>query len=109
MRKLGVVAVLGIAVVATGSSYARCKASLRVVREGPLAIRGDHFRAREHVRVTTGAWTRRAVASRNGVFVVTVRGATRCDVVRVLARGSGGSYAVLKLLPSPECLPASSR
>jgi hypothetical protein len=33
----------------------------------------------------------------------------RCNSVRVLAVGSGGSRAVLKVLPSPECAPMKSR
>jgi hypothetical protein len=82
--------------------------ALRVVRTSPLKIRGEHFRGRERVRLTAGAAVVRATAGGGGVFVVTIHGATRCDSVRILARGSAGSYAVIKVLPSPACLPARS-
>ena len=71
-------------------------------------MRGVHFRSHEHVRVTAGARSTSATAGGNGVFVVTIPGATRCDTTRLLARGSAGSYTVLKMLPSPMCLPARS-
>jgi hypothetical protein len=50
----------------------------------------------------------RAKANGDGTFVVTIPGATRCNTLRVLARGSAGSYAIVKLLPQPACLPARS-
>lgn len=112
MRKAAVAgsAVVLVAVVlgfsALAKKDARATPSLRVIHASPLAVRGAHFQGRERVRLTTGAKTVRAKASGDGTFVVTIRGATRCDSVRVLARGSAGSYAVLKVLPSPECLPA---
>ena len=44
---------------------------------------------------------------RNATFRVVIQSATlsRCDMLRVFAVGSGGSRAVLKLLPSPACNP----
>ena len=48
----------------------------------------------------------RTKANGNGYFVITIPGSSRCDSSRVLARGSAGSFVVVKLLPSPECLPA---
>ncbi len=48
----------------------------------------------------------RTKANGDGFFVVTIRGTDRCNSVRVLARGSAGSYAVVKMLPSPACMPA---
>src|SRR5437870_13495042 len=106
---VGVVAVaaasaLGCA-ASTGSGG---HATLRLVSSSPLTVRGVHFRSHERVRVTAGARTVRATAGSNGGFVVTIRGADRCNVTRLLARGSAGSYVVLKMLPSPECLPARS-
>ena len=100
-----VAVVLGFTALAKQEAKA-ARPSLRVVRASPLAVRGEHFRAREEVRLTAGAKKLRAKASSDGVFVVTIRGATHCDSVRVLARGSAGSYAVVKLLASPQCLPA---
>lgn len=91
-----------------GSTARATRPSLQVVRSTPLKIRGEHFRARERVRLTAAAKTIRAKANGDGLFVVTIRGATRCDTMRVLARGSAGSYAVVKVLPSPACLPARS-
>ena len=50
----------------------------------------------------------RVTADVNGSFVITIRGTTRCDNVRLLARGSAGSYVVLKVLPLPACAAARS-
>lgn len=69
-----------------------------------MTVRGDHFRPRERVRLEARADKIRATADRHGVFIATIPGATRCDVTRILATGSGGSRAVLKLLPPRACL-----
>jgi len=101
------VVVLGFTVL--GGSPARTgRPALHVVRNAPLTVRGEHFRSREQVRVTTAKKVTRTKADGRGTFVVTIRGVSRCDMVRVLARGSAGSYAIVKLLPSPMCLPARS-
>jgi hypothetical protein len=91
------------------SGPAAAHPTLRVTRSSPMTIRGAHFRSSERVDLTAGQRTVRTRASSAGTFVVTIRGVTRCDVTRVLARGSTGSYVVVKMLPSPECLPARSR
>jgi hypothetical protein len=101
------VVILGFTVL--GGSPARASGPvLHVVRYAPLTVRGEHFRPREQVRVRAAARAVRTKASADGLFVVTIRGATRCDSVRVLARGSAGSYAVVKVLPSPACQAARS-
>jgi hypothetical protein len=82
------------------------KPSLRITASAPLGIRGRHFHARERVRISAGTRIARATASGGGSFVVTIAAATRCNTVRVLARGSAGSYVVIKLLPAPACMPA---
>lgn len=115
MGKLAL-AVTGVVVIAIvvgftvlgRSGTAAAHPTLRVTRSSPMTIRGDHFRSSERVDLTAGRRTVRARASGAGTFVVTIRGVTRCDVARVLARGSAGSYVVVKMLPSPECLPARS-
>ena len=60
------------------------------------------------MRVTAGKRIVRTRANGDGYFVITIPGSRRCESSRVLARGSAGSYVVVKLLPSPECLPARS-
>jgi hypothetical protein len=102
---VGVALVLGITAF-NGNDAKAAKPTLRIVKSAPTKIRGEHFRAREAVRVTAGKRALRTKASGDGTFVVTIPGASRCDSTRVLARGSAGSYAVVKQLPSPECLPA---
>lgn len=116
MRKgaVAVVAVALIAIVLGFTMFARPEAktgrpTLRVTGTSPLKVRGDHFRSGERVRLTAAAATVRTKANGDGFFVVTIRGATRCDLVRVLARGSAGSYVVVKILPPPACMPARSR
>ena len=83
--------------------------ALRVVSSKPLTVRGTHFGSHERVRLTAGARAATVTAGGNGIFVVTIRGADRCNVARLLARGSAGSYVVLKMLPAPMCIPARSR
>lgn len=90
-------------------SAATSKASLQIVRKAPLTIRGQGFRARESVRVSAAGRNWRLRASRDGTFVLTISSGDRCNSVRVLAVGTGGSYTVLKVLPSPECAPLRSR
>lgn len=101
----GVAVVLGLTVFG-GTDAKAAKPSLRIVHSKPIKVRGDHFRANEDIRVTAGKRTVRAMANGDGYFVITLPGSGRCGISRVLARGSGGSYVVVKLLPSPECLPA---
>jgi hypothetical protein len=101
----GIALVLGFTTFREGSAKA-AKPSLRIVQSKPAKVRGEHFRAGEAVRVTAGKRTLGAKANGEGTFVVTIPGASRCENTRVLARGSAGSYAIVKLLPSPECLPA---
>jgi hypothetical protein len=84
------------------------KPSLRVISSAPLKVRGAQFRPRESVRLTAGKRSLRANANGDGYFVVTIPGGSRCDTLRVLALGSAGSYAVVKLLPQPACMPARS-
>ncbi len=104
------VVVLGFTILSGSGSKAQAgQPALRVVGSAPLTIRGQHFRSGEQVRVTTAMKSARAKANGDGTFVVTIRGATRCDTLRVLARGSAGSYAIVKLLPQPACLPMRSR
>jgi hypothetical protein len=102
---VGIALVLGFSTLAAKDTKA-AKPSLRIVHSKPAKVRGEHFRAGEAVRVTAGKRALGTKANGDGTFVVTIPGASRCDSTRVLARGSAGSYAIVKLLPSPECLPA---
>jgi hypothetical protein len=104
----GIALVLGFTTF-TGGTAKAAKPTLRIVHSKPVKIRGEHFRPSEAVRVTAGKRTLSTKANGAGTFVVTIPGAGRCDSTRVLARGSAGSYVIVKLLPSPECLPARSR
>lgn len=97
--------ILGFTVF-SGTSAKAAKPSLRIVQASPTKVRGEHFRAGESVRVTTGKRALRTKANGDGYFVITIPGTSRCDSSRVLARGSAGSYAIVKQLPAPQCLPA---
>ena len=101
----GVALVLGFTAF-NGNETKAAKPTLRIVKSAPTKVRGEHFRPREPVRITAGKRALRTTASGNGYFMVTIPGSSRCDSSRVLARGSAGSHAVVKQLPSPECLPA---
>lgn len=89
-----------------GTEARAAKPSLRIVQSAPIRVRGEHFRANENVRVSTGKRTVRTKANGDGYFVITIQGADRCNSTRILARGSAGSYVIMKLLPAPMCLPA---
>ena len=105
---LAVVALV-VAFAAFGRSSAHgSKPSLRISRATPLTVQGRHFRASELVRLTSGSRTARAKANDSGYFVITIRGADRCNTLRIVARGTRGSYALVKLLPAPMCAPARS-
>lgn len=99
--------VVGFTIFGRSSAHAS-KPSLRFTRATPLTVEGRHFRPSERVRLTTGARIARGNANGDGTFVITIPGADRCNTVRVVARGSAGSYAVVKVLPAPACLPARS-
>jgi len=103
----GVALVLGFTQFG-GTQGKAVKPTLRVTGSAPLEVRGNHFRSGESVRLTAGKRSLRTKANGNGTFVVTLPGSDRCNTVRVLARGTAGSYAVVKLLPSPACMPARS-
>jgi hypothetical protein len=105
--------------IAAGSSE---KASLRLVDRDPLTVHGQWFGRAERVRVTASApdsasttaaspVLRRTVrATATGSFRVVFAGTffDRCSSLRVAAVGGQGSRAVLKVLPSPMCLPSRS-
>jgi hypothetical protein len=116
MRKAAVAALLllvfGLVVGFTlirSSDDAQARApSLRLVRKTPLTVRGEEFRPAERVRLRA-MLNRGTVATANGhgSFVAQFGAPkTRCDLVRVIAVGSEGSHAVLKLLPAPACIVA---
>ena len=113
MRRVVLIA-LGVGTIAlvlgftAFSPSTHSKPSLRVSRATPLTVQGRHFRSSEVVRLTTGRRDVRTKATGSGYFVITIPGADRCNTQRVVARGSAGSYAIVKLLPAPMCLPARS-
>jgi hypothetical protein len=105
--------IAAIALVLVFAAFSRTtsrssKPSLRITRATPLIVQGRHFRASELVRLTSGSRTARVKASGTGYFVIPIPGADRCNTVRVVARGTKGSYAIVKALPAPMCLPVRS-
>jgi len=104
----GVVAIALVLGFAAFTRSTHSKPSLRISRATPLTVQGRHFRPSELVRLSSGSRFARAKANGSGTFVITIPGADRCNTVRVVARGSAGSYAIVKLLPAPMCAPARS-
>jgi hypothetical protein len=84
---------------ADGGQEAATKASLQVVRQTPMTIRGQGFRPHESVRVSAASRQWSPKASERGSFVLALRGANRCKIVRVVAVGSNGSRAILRVIP----------
>ena len=99
----------GGSAVGGSESTASSQASIQIVRKAPLTIRGQGFRARERVKVSASGRNWRLRANPAGTFVLTISSGDRCNSTRVLAVGSDGSHAVVKVLPSPECAPLKSR
>jgi hypothetical protein len=91
---------------AVGGSESRSKASLQVVKRVPLTLKGRSFQPGENVSLAVGAQRKNVRANQSGTFVVTLGGPDRCSTTRVLATGSEGSRVIVKMLPSPACLPA---
>jgi hypothetical protein len=86
------------------------KPALRLVDRTPVTVVGVQFTPGERVLVrveSARTWTRRATAKTSGTFRVVLQSATvsRCEALRVIAIGSRGSRAILKLLPPPACNP----
>jgi hypothetical protein len=81
------VALLGFTVFSGGSPAKAARPSMHLVNAAPLKVRGEHFRPRENVRVTTGKRTVRTKTNGDGYFVITIPGSSRCESSRVLARG----------------------
>lgn len=90
---------------ALGGANTATKASLQVIGQAPLTIQGRGFRSRESVRVSAAGRQWRLKAGARGAFVLTLRGAEPCRILRVVAVGSAGSRAILRILPLRQCLP----
>jgi hypothetical protein len=110
---LTVIAALGLAasgsVAAPGEAVTDGRATLRLVDSAPLKLRGRGFVARERVRITVsarGRTAKRVTASAAGAFLAVFRDVSvdRCSGLTVVAVGSQGSRASLKL-PQPQCPP----
>ena len=91
---------------ADGGSETTAKASLQVIRQTPMTIRGSGFRSQESVRVSAAGRQWHPRASARGSFVLTLRGANPCRIVRIVAVGSDGSRAILRIIPARTCAPA---
>ena len=76
--------------------------TIYAVGRDPLRMRGNGFKAGEHVTVkakgaAAGARVDTATASRRGTFVTVLRGVKGCDSIDVTARGDRGSRASFNL------------
>ena len=78
---------------------------LWLVRRVPLEVRGTGFGAHEMVRVSSGPALVRVRSSARGAFVASLPLSVRCSGRRVLAVGSGGQRALLRI-PPMLCPPA---
>jgi hypothetical protein len=103
---LALAALLASAVAAGAQTASR--PTLRLAHVQPLSFHGEHFRARERVRVVVSSgeqsWTRRVTATAAGTFTVgfgTI-GVDRCSLV-ARAFGAGGSLARYKPA-EPQCI-----
>ena len=88
---------------AIGGSETATKASLQVIRQTPMTIQGRGFRSQESVRVSAAGRQWHSKAGARGSFVLTLRGAKPCRIVRIVAVGSRGSRATLRIIPARAC------
>jgi hypothetical protein len=88
---------------ADGGAKAPAKPSLQVINQAPMTIEGHGFRSRESVRVSAAGRQWRSRTGARGSFTLTLRGANHCKIVRILAVGSNGSRASLRIVPA--CAP----
>jgi hypothetical protein len=110
-RRLVALAVAGAVVLAgAGATAAPTRASLRLVRQTPVTVRGAGFQPHEGVVLTLWAGRRavaRARAGADGSFVAAFRGTAlaRCSGFTLTAVGTAGTRAFLKRPFPPACLP----
>jgi hypothetical protein len=88
---------------AVGGSESTTKASLQVIGQAPMTIQGRGFRSQESVRVSAAGRQWRLRAGPRGSFVLTLRGTDPCRIVRIVAVGSAGSRAILRIMPLRQC------
>ncbi len=88
---------------ADGGSETAGKASLQVVGQAPLTIQGRGFTSRENVRVSAAGRQWHSKAGARGSFVLKLSGANPCRIVRIVAVGSDGSRAILRMIPARAC------
>jgi hypothetical protein len=99
-----------VAAVARPDANRGARPSLRIARAEPLAIAGRNFRPHERVRLTatvaSSKRTRSVTAGPQGRFQVQFEqlGASRCDLLRVVAVRRSGKLVIVKRLPAPACL-----
>jgi hypothetical protein len=72
---------------------------LSLVKRVPLEVRGTGFGAHKMVRVSSGPTRVRVRSSARGAFVASLPLSVRCSGRRVVAVGSGGRRAVLRIPP----------
>lgn len=111
MKRLAIVVFSGAILLAGSAEAKKVPASLRIVSQSPVSVRGAHFVPSERVRVTavaSGTLRRTVVANRFGTFTATFdKAVDRCSGLFVRAAGSRGTLAVAKL-PQMMCMPQRS-
>jgi hypothetical protein len=110
LHAIGVLAVIAALVATEATSAAPRHPTLRIAKLQPLTVEGRRFLPRERVRVQVSdpkLATRRVIAGKTGSFTVRFAdiGATRCDLIRVIAIRTGNRSVEMKQLPSPACMP----
>lgn len=107
-RLIAILAVLSTSMLGVSASVASTShPTLKLLSERPVVVAGQHFRARERIRLVPSTGPAVSVqASRAGSFTITLSRTFigRCGGLSLRATGTRGSFASLKL-PRPACLP----
>lgn len=101
---------LSAAAVAVAAAFAAVAAAVQhpklvLFNRAPLEVRGTGFRSKEGVTVSAVGLRVHVRSSSHGRFVANFRVGDRCSGGRVLAVGSSGDRAALRLAPTL-CPPA---
>ena len=105
-----VLLVCGLAGGSLAAAALQRHAALKIIRMGPVTVRGTGFKPSERVvlraRTTTASATRTASAGATGTFTAAIPGISvgRCGRLSITAIGARGSRAsVIRRIPLPAC------
>ena len=115
MKRLTLITLAAALVLGGAATAGPGRPWLRLVETDPLTVRGGNFDGGDQITITATARqqaklvraSRQARATSEGTFTVVLRGfdAPNCGPWGVVARGSSGAHAAIKIMPQCGALP----